>query len=342
MSSEPNDLVAQVLAGHDPRLTMLAADGLLPLPPEHLIGLQVHLATAAGPDVAARARAALEAYEVQFLVDFVEATATVEAVSHLALTSPHPAVVEAAIRRRDLPAAALAEIAAGASEEIQEIVLLRQDLIVREPRILDSLEANPGLSRFARRLIAEVRRDVLGQYEPTPEAAPEEEGAAELEAEEAEVAAAIEAARELPAEGEVDEQTGLSEGQIRALPVAVRLTLARGATRTLRGILIRDANPQVAVAVLKFSAITESEVELVAKNRAVVEDVLMALASNREWMRKYRVLHNLVRNPRCPPGVAVRFLPRLSIRDLSQVRFDRGVSDAVRQTARRMFETKTK
>jgi hypothetical protein len=35
-------------------------------------------------------------------------------------------------------------------------------------------------------------------------------------------------------------------------------------------------------------------------------------------------------------------LPRLSIRDLNQLRFDRGVSDAVRQSARRMHETKTK
>jgi hypothetical protein len=342
VSPEPHDLVAQVLAGTNPRLARLAAEGVLPLPPEHLISLQVHLATSGDPELAARARTALEAYDVPFLVDFVEISAPVEALTHLARTSPHPAVVEAAMRRRDLPEAALCEIAATASEEIQEIVLLRQDLIVREPAILSALETNPDLTSFARRRIAEVRRDVLKLQEPAEVDQRAEEGAAEVEAGDAEVAQAIEAARELPAEGEVDEQTGLSEGQVRALPVAVRLTLARGATRTLRGILIRDANPQVAVAVLKFSAVSESEVELVAKNRAVVEEVLMELANNRDWMRKYRVLHNLVRNPRCPPGVAVRFLPRLSIRDLSQLRFDRGVSDAVRQTARRMFETKTK
>jgi hypothetical protein len=261
VSPEPSDLVAQVLAGDRPRLQQLAAEGVLPLPPEELIHLQVLLATTAAPDVSARARAALEKYDVQFMVDFVETAATVEVLTYIAGTSPHPAVIESALRRRDLPPSALSEIAVAANEEIQEIVLLRQDLIVREPRILDALERNPQLSSFSRRRIAEVRRHVLG-LEADELSDEDDDEADELEelvvVPEAEVEEAIEAVRVVPSEGEVDEQTGLSEGQIRALSVAVRLTLARGATRTLRGILIRDANSQVAVAVLRFSAITEA------------------------------------------------------------------------------------
>ena len=62
------------------------------------------------------------------------------------------------------------------------------------------------------------------------------------------LAAAVESAREQPASGEVDtEQTKLSEGQIRTLSIPARLKLARGASRSLRAILIRDSNTQVAL-----------------------------------------------------------------------------------------------
>jgi hypothetical protein len=344
--SGSHDLVSRVVAGDNKLLVQLAADGVMPLPPEHLIPLQVHLAGSADADIVARASDRLVSYDVQFLVDFIETTATLEVVSYLARHSPHPSVIEAALRRRDLPSSTLAEVAEAADEGIQEIVLLRQDLIVEHPDVLQALERNPRITSFTRRRIAEIRRDVLGMPDGAPSEevqAPTEAADADLlEVDEAAVAEAIEQARSLPSDGEVDEQTGLSEGQIRALSVAVRLRLARGATRTLRGILVRDSNPLIAVAVLRYSAITESEIELVAKSRSVIEEVLMAIANDREWMKKYRVVHNLICNPRTPPGVAVRLLPRLSIRDLNQLRFDRGVSDAVRQSARRMHETKTK
>jgi len=345
--SGPTDLVARVIAGDNKLLVQLAADGVLPLPPEHLIPLQVHLATTADGDVGTSARSRLDNYEVHFLVDFIETSAAIEVVTYLAEHSPQPSVVEAALRRRDLPTATLIEVAATADEGIQEIILLRQDLIVEEPKVLEALERNPQVTSFTRRRIAEIRRDVLGMPEavqPVEDEAPAEEleDVDLRDVDDEAVAEAIEEVREHPSDGELDEQTGLSEGQIRALPVAVRLSLARGATRTLRGILVRDSNPLIAVAVLRYSAITESEIELVTKSRSVIEDVLMAVANDREWMKKYRIVHNLVCNPRTPPGVAVRLLPRLSIRDLGQLRFDRGVSDAVRQSARRMYETKTK
>jgi hypothetical protein len=344
--SGPTDLVARVVAGDNKFLMELAADGVLPLSPEYLIPLQVHLAHADDAEIAKRASERLGSYEVEFLVDFLETGATVDVVTYLACNSPQPTVVESALRRRDLPAGTLVEVAETADESIQEIVLLRQDLIVEQPGILGALERNPQITTFTRRRIAEIRRDVLGIPETVePEAVERVEEGVDADIHDVSdvaVAEAIEEAAKLPSEGEVDEQTGLSEGQIRALSVAVRLNLARGATRTLRGILIRDSNPLIAVAVLRYSAVTESEVELVAKSRTVIEDVLMAVAKDREWMKKYRIVHNLVCNPRTPPGVAVRLLPRLSIRDLNLLRLDRGVSDAVRQAARRMYQTKTK
>jgi hypothetical protein len=63
---------------------------------------------------------------------------------------------------------------------------------------------------------------------PREEAAPAEVGAAgdpEPEVTDEELAAAIASVRGLPQEGEVDDLTGLSESQVRQLPLPVRFRL---------------------------------------------------------------------------------------------------------------------
>ena len=160
------------------------------------------------------------------------------------------------------------------------------------------------------------------------------------EASDYEVVTAVLEARQLDAEGKVDESTRLSEAQIRTLAVPIRMKLTRGAPRTLRNILIRDSNPMVARAVLYGSVLSDSEVEQIAGSRAVADEVLEAIGKSRQWTRKYSIVHALVRNPRAPVGMAVRFVPRLSVRDLKMICRDHNVSDAVRSTATRLCRIK--
>ena len=143
-----------------------------------------------------------------------------------------------------------------------------------------------------------------------------------------------------PGAGEIDEKTGLSEGQIRLLPVPARLKLARGAPRTLRTILLRDANAQVAVSVLVNNNLSEQEIEQTAGNRSVAEEVLDTIAKRREWVNRYTVAKALVQNPRTPLPTALRLVPRLAVRDLRELGRDRNVPDAVRSTALRLYRIK--
>jgi hypothetical protein len=231
--------------------------------------------------------------------------------------------------------------------DLQEILLLRQDRIVAEPTILESLERNPSLSAFSRRRIAEYREHLLGGVQAEamqePEApAPEEIGHDLVPLDDPEVMAALAQARAAAPEGEVDESTGLSEGQIRTLPIPVRMKLARGAPRALRSLLIRDANPRVALAVLSSNPLADQEVEGIAKNRTVVEDVLDAIARERRWVSKYPIVLALVNNPRTPVGVSTKLVPRLSVRDLRNLSRDRNVPDAVRNMAQRLYRVKLK
>ena len=100
--------------------------------------------------------------------------------------------------------------------------------------------------------------------------------------------------------------TGLSEAQLRGLPVPVRLKLSRGAPRTLRSLLIRDPNPQVALSTLKYNTFADTEIEMVAGSRTVIAEVLEAVCRSRAWCRRYPVVAALVKNPRTPAGRAVQ------------------------------------
>ncbi len=329
-------IVQQALSGERRDLQLLAARGVLPLPPAELIPLQVVLAESEDEEVATIASAALRELEPKLVAGVLREGIDNRVVAFLARTFGHPIVVEAILRLRTVDRRILEEMAEHLEPELQEVLLVRQDAIVEEPGILDALERNPELSSYARRRIAEYRQHLLpGKRETAEELTRRSEELTEEEVDEA-----MQLAAEQPAHGEVDEMTGLSESQIRSLPVPVRLKLSRGAPRTLRGILIKDTNPVVATSVLQYNPMSDAEVEQIAHSRTVVDEVLEAISKNRSWIRKYPVVLALVRNPRTPIGIAVRLTPRLSVRDLRALSRDRNVSNTVRANAQRLYKMK--
>ena len=348
---QANPLVERVLSGENRGLQELAADGVLPLPQEELIAVQVRLAEHQDSTIAAKAKASLDRVDRSFLVSFLRSESAPETLSYFARHHADSVVLETVLQRRGLPVEDVIGLARRVGTDLQEILLLRQDLIVESPKILDALQENPDLSRYSKRRIQEYRQHLLGEsaaprLDRPPKSSLEEplaEALDELSEEEREevVGAVEDVLEEIDAAGEVDAKTGLSEAQVKALPAPIRAKLARGASRQLRTILLRDPNPQVATTVLQASAVTESEIEMVAANRHISEEVLSAIAARREWNSKYAILHNLVRNPRTPVGIAVKFVARLSVRDLGLLRMDRNVPDAVRQAANRLYRVKT-
>jgi hypothetical protein len=333
------ELIEQVLGGGNRELRLLAARGLLPLAPDELIPVQVKLARDSDPEIAGRAATVLRLSEPHLVADYLAAGAGTDELAYFAAEADQPEILETLIRRRDVPRRLLVELAPRLPPALQEALILRQDAIVEEPAILDALEDNPQLDHHVQRRIGEYRMHLLPR-EHRDEAPAEAE--AEEEATDEEVVAAIAVATRQPRKGEVDETTGLSEGQIRSLPAPVRLRLARGAPRTLRTILVRDTNPRVAVAVLVNSALSEDEVEQIARSRVVVDEVLEEIARRREWTTRYGVINALVSNPRTPVGVSMRLLPRLGVRDLRTLAHSRNVPDAIRVGARNLFAVKTR
>ncbi len=337
MAGGASSLLEQVRSGNH-QLQLLAADGVLPLPPEELIPLQVELAQGENPEVASRARASLRSVDVRLAAPFLERGAREEVLTWFAEEASHPVLIEAILRRRDTPRPLLARLARRLPPDLQELLLLRQDAIVEQPAILEALEENPEVSTYTLRRIAEYREHLLPRERTHVVRAefPEEMAEEELQA-------AIEEARLLPPAGELEpERTKPTEGQIRMLPVPARLKLTRGAPRTLRNILLRDSNAQVATSVVINNSLSDQEVEQIAASRSVVEEVLILVARKRDWVGKYSIMKSLVSNPRTPTGTALRLVPRLVVRDLRELSRDRNIPDAVRSTALRLYRIKQK
>lgn len=332
-------LVEQVRSGVSRELQLLAAQGILPLSAQDLIPLQVELTESESPEISGYARSSLEELDPKLAATFVETEASEEVLGYFATNPTHPFVLEALMRRRDVPRFLLVDLAGRLPPDLQENLLLRQDAIIEEPEILVALEANPEVSVYARRKIVEYREHLLPRQPQAAEAGFSDLQRIELAPEDLE---AIEKAKDLPAMGERDEKTGLSESQIRVLPVPLKIKLTRGASRTLRAILIRDTNQSVALSVVNNAAMSDDEIAQVAASRSVIDEVLTVISRRREWLAKYKICLALAKNPRIPVGVAVKLLPKLSVRDLRAMSKDRNVSDAVRSSAGRLYRIKTK
>jgi len=330
-------LVEQVRSGGNRPLQRLAAAGLLPLPPEQLIPLQVALARGADPELAAAAAQALAALDPRLAAAFLEEAADDECLGWFAAQAQDFQLLEALVRRRDVPRQLLADLARRLPADLQELLLLRQDAILELPAILEALEQNPRLTPYSHRRITEYREHLLPR---SAAAAAVGAGGADGAAEPAAAPAAPEEEDE-PAAA-IGSAAGPNEFEIRALPVPARMRLARGANRTLRRILLRDPNALVALAVFQYSSLSEQEIEQIATSRTVVSEVLEEIGGHREWIAKYPIMKALVSNPRTPVGVALKLIGRLNIRDLRDLSRNKNTAGAVRSSALRLYRMRQK
>lgn len=127
---------------------------------------------------------------------------------------------------------------------------------------------------------------------------------------------------------------------LSTLPVMARMKLAMKGTREQRGQLIRDPNKLVAAAVLSSPKLTEAEVEAFSKMANVSEDVLRVIGMNRNWIKHYGVVAGLSKNPKTPPAISMKLLPRLTERDMKMLAIDRNVPESVRICARKYMAQK--
>jgi hypothetical protein len=125
------------------------------------------------------------------------------------------------------------------------------------------------------------------------------------------------------------------------MSVAEKIKLATLGNKEARGILIRDTNRLVARAVIESPRITDGEVIMAASSRSCSEDVLRGIYSRGEWTKLYQVKLALVKNPKTPLGIALKWMAMLRDSDVRELCRDKNVPSAVRMQAKKMDDKKT-
>ncbi len=266
----------------------------------------------------------------------------------------HPAVTPEAV----------AAIAAAASEEVAELVATNEQRLLAHPMIIEKLYMNKStrMSTADRVLELAVRNKIelpgipaykeaalaIGQeliVEPTPERNPDDVlfVTAEALAKQAVLDPTVEDTHRL------DEETGQEVVVERFLPLYAQLaqmTISQKIRRAMLGngadrlILVRDSNRLVAQAAIKSPTIQENEIVRISASRNVSEDVLRAIALDREWTRSHQIKLNLVQNPRTPFAFAARLIGHLREHELKGLAKSKNVSGAVAKAAKQQLDRK--
>jgi hypothetical protein len=348
-------VIGMIESGAYPReVVATIARGFLPLAQEDLIGVLVYLAGTDDGEIAATAR---QSFTTEIPARAVFAYATNENLdpAHLVRLLRYTddnMVLEALIRNRAIPDGVIADLARRAEPRVQEVIVINQARILRAPEILDALLENPALSADARRRALETKEEFF-------------EKRARIEAEQAEeeeelltlpldaIADLLEKAAEMDAsepagpppvlmETEKADEKKLNLWQrVSFMTIGEKVQLAFRGDRTARLLLIRDRNKLVCSAVMRNPRMSEQEAEQIATMRNVEDEVLRLLSMRRDFMSKYPIVLNLVRNPKTPVGVVVPLINRLTLRDLKGLKDDKGVQHVVRDLARKAFLLRT-
>ncbi|KAA0259323.1 hypothetical protein FHQ18_00145 [Deferribacter autotrophicus] len=130
--------------------------------------------------------------------------------------------------------------------------------------------------------------------------------------------------------------------KVLRMSVPEKIKLALKGNKSARNILIKDANKQVSLSVLKNPRITEDEIDFITKNKVTPDHVLREIARNSNWVRNYQIVRNLAFNPKTPIDIGLHLLSRLYVKDLENLSKSREVSSVIKSQAYRLFKLKQK
>jgi hypothetical protein len=129
--------------------------------------------------------------------------------------------------------------------------------------------------------------------------------------------------------------------RLATMTVAQRVQFAIKGGSEARRTLIRDSNKVVQRAVLQSPRLTDQEVEAFAAMSSLTDEILRAIAKNRNFRKNYVVIRNLMNNPKSPLDVTLHMLPMLNPLDLKRLCNNKNVPETLRTTANKLQRQRT-
>ncbi len=339
-----------ILAGSVPRqVRLFAAQGLLPVPHDDVFRLQLVLSADPDAELAEVARKSIAEEDLEFILGWLRNPERDALELDLLIRNRKEDAVWAAVAQHPgVSNETLRVLARHGPPLVQDIIVTNQVRLLSCLELLEDLRSNPQFSAVVRRRAKEFEDEFirkaaeLAEEMTGPEPAPTIEEAIEaLKA----IGSDLPAADDLPVPKNPD--TELAEDAARrgesafarlcSLTSHEKILRALKGTREERSILINSRDRIVVRAVLASPKLSDGEVEKFASLRSVSEEVIRTIAQNPRWMRRYPIMHALAENPKTPPQIAIRLLPRLNIRHLKSLSVNRNVNPIVRKQAERVL-----
>jgi hypothetical protein len=356
----PPNLRKHVDPAAPPPLRMMAAKALVPLAPSDMLSALFMLTFDADAGVRDTATKTAAALPDRFSAGLRDEDVPAPVLGWLLpLLHTKDALAEMLVLNVSTPDEAVAQVSRECSAKIAEIIgqnqlrILRHEDILRQlctnpqasPALLDSVcdfavRSGLTLSDVAPMQAARVRlfgpQAVAAAPEPGPTAEEVlQEFADDLLKEKSEQTAEAEGAAPM----EEKKRESLTQ-RIMKMTIAQKIKLATLGNKEARGMLIRDTNKLVCTAVIRSPRITEGEVLNSAANKAVNEEVLRIIYGSREWTKNYKIKMALLKNPRLPLAVGMKFLNTLRDSDIKDLSRDKNVPSALQGIAKKMLEKK--
>jgi hypothetical protein len=331
---------------------MMAAKSLVPLSPSDMLGALYMLtfdSDAGVRETAAKTASALPDRILGSAVRDEEVQPQVLGY-FLGLLKAKEAYAEMLVLNPSTPDDAVADLAKDCSAKLAEIIGQNQLRLLRHEDILRNLCANPqvpvtltdSVCDFAVRSgltladVPQMKTARIRLFGPEAAEAPPDPGPTAEQV--------LQEFQEVEEEGAAPMEEGkrLTLAQrVMKMSIAEKIKLATLGNKEARSTLIRDTNKLVAVAVIRSPRITDGEVLSCATNRAMMDDVLRVIYNNREWTKNQKVKLALVKNPKVPLTVTMKFLNTFRDAELKDLARDKNVPSAVQSFAKKLHEKKT-
>lgn len=332
-------------------IRLMAAKALIPLAPSEMLAALFMLSFDADAGVREMSAKTAGALPDRILAPALrdESTKPPVLAHFLDLVGQNEAYAQMVILNASTPDEAVAKVASTCSAKIAEIVAQNQLRVLRHEDIIRQLCRNRSTSKamidgvcdFAVRSgvvlddVQQIQDARLRVFGPEALSKPVDRGptAAEIMRE------YLELADETAPPMEEGKRLTLSQ-RVMKMSITEKIKLATVGNREARSLLIRDNNKLVAVAVIRSPRITDGEVLRVASNRATLDEVLRVIYGNREWTKAYAVKLALVKNPKTPLAISLRFLNALRESEVKELSRDRNVPSSIQQAAKKMIDKK--
>lgn len=342
--------IAKFVSPKSPKnVRLMAAKGVIPLPPKDLIKILFILCFDRDAEIKKKAQNTFRDFSTDIVMDIIDGDLEPAVIDFLIrYHKDRKKFVKNVILNKNTSDDTIAYLAGANSPSIVEIISQNQERLSRSQKIFDALMGNPALSMSLRERLREFK-DGFGAVSAKTEALSDAGGnggdtdvEVSTESGDTGITAAETGGDEKEASAEDEDEHKNIAQKILNMTVSEKIKLATIGGKEARTILLKDSSKTVVAATIKSPKITEEEILNVAKSKQASDEAIRLIVLNKEWVKTYTIKLALVNNPKTPPGVAMRFMNTLNKKDIRDLAGSRSVPSLISNTAKKLLQAKDK